>query len=599
MEYKDRLDIAAEQMNRLVKSDLVNKLRDANEATVRLLIIDEVLNVLGWDKNEYQPEQVTSKGGYTDYRLSIENQPRLIVEAKRIGTIEPFPKSIQQPQYSNSYLYNRCGPELKELLDQCSGYCAQCGVPYALATTGEVWIILLGFKYGTEWGKLKAFVFHLLEDILKRFNDFYGLVSREAVRNNGLEEKFADMTLVKPNIAIHPREKLGQSSDVGQAPNEQVIRAFFDQFMGDITVSGREKMLEQCYVENRTINEFSRDLQQILQYDAALDELDMPISEVDNSILEKELEYQYTSHDPKTILLVGNVGAGKSTFIHRFSRYEAQPRRTICTIVNVINRSVKEFERTHAEEERLAGLVLTGLSSAFRDKADPYSPEIVRGCFEVELNRFKRLSPTLFRVDPNGYAMKEEELLLDLKKDQYMHLVGYLKYIRKKRYKAWVAFDNVDRGPDSYQAFVYAFAHQLSTDTGCVTLITLRQDTFLEAKDAGFLDVRSVEWFCKRYEVACPDWVYNPVYCLSEPWFDAVHPEKPEVRERLLRQTPEPFTRRNIFCGNRRRTPLHPHRKCLKFAKRRILPIDRRSRMGITQTSLASYRCIALCVSMP
>ncbi len=43
MEYRDRLDIAAEQMDRLVKSDLLNKLREANEATVRLLIIDEVL----------------------------------------------------------------------------------------------------------------------------------------------------------------------------------------------------------------------------------------------------------------------------------------------------------------------------------------------------------------------------------------------------------------------------------------------------------------------------------------------------------------------------------------------------------------------------
>ena len=180
MEYRDRLDTAIEQMDKLVKSDLVNKLRGANEAMVRLLIIDEVLNILGWDKHEYQLEKVTSNGGYTDYRLSIENQPRLIVEAKRLGTVEPFPRSIQQSQYSNSYLYNRCGPELKELFDQCSGYCAQCGVPYALATTGEVWIILLGFKYGTEWGKLKAFVFHSLEDILKRFNDFYGLVSREA-----------------------------------------------------------------------------------------------------------------------------------------------------------------------------------------------------------------------------------------------------------------------------------------------------------------------------------------------------------------------------------------------------------------------------------
>jgi len=61
----------------------------------------------------------------------------------------------------------------------------------------------------------------------------------------------------------------------------------------------------------------------------------------------------------------------------------------------------------------------------------------------------------------------------------------------------------------------------------------------------------SVEWLCGRYEVPCPSWVYNSAYCLREPWFDSPAAHKPEVRVRLIQQTPEPFTRRNIYCGNR------------------------------------------------
>ena len=61
----------------------------------------------------------------------------------------------------------------------------------------------------------------------------------------------------------------------------------------------------------------------------------------------------------------------------------------------------------------------------------------------------------------------------------------------------------------------------------------------------------SVEYLCDRYGVFCPSWVYHPVYHLPEPWFDALMAHKPEVRERLIRETPEPFTRRNIYCGNR------------------------------------------------
>ncbi|HEY1353660.1 MAG TPA: hypothetical protein VGF67_28970 [Ktedonobacteraceae bacterium] len=491
MDARSQLEAAATRMKLLVESDLVNTLRAENEATVRLRIVDEVLSILGWQKHEYGLERVTSTGGYTDYRLSIENQTRLIVEAKRIGIMQPFLKAVRQPQYTNFFLYHRCGSEMKALFDQCLAYCAQCGVPYAIATTGEIWMIFLGFKYGTEWGKLRAFVFHSLEDISERFHDFYGLISRDAVKNNSLEEKFASMVLIKPNITVHPREQLEQASSLGQTPHRQVIRAFFDQFMGDITRPGQEKMLEQCYVENYELNEFSRELQQILQYDAMLDEAEDTIDEIDKTVLEKELEYQSYSRNPKTILLVGNVGAGKSTFIHRFSRYEAQPDRNVCTIVDLIDHATKKIEPTRAEEQHLARLALERLASEFRGKMNPYSSDVQRGCFEVELNRFKTQRQVLFKQDPASYALKEEEHILFLNQNHYKHLTGYLKYIRKKRYRVWLAFDNVDRGSESYQAFIYAFAHQLSADTGCVTLITLRQDTFLEAQEAGFLDVRS------------------------------------------------------------------------------------------------------------
>jgi hypothetical protein len=49
----------------------------------------------------------------------------------------------------------------------------------------------------------------------------------------------------------------------------------------------------------------------------------------------------------------------------------------------------------------------------------------------------------------------------------------------------------------------------------------------------------------------CPSWVHHDASCLPEPWIDSTGAHKPQVRERFLQQTPEPFTRRNLFCGNR------------------------------------------------
>ena len=61
----------------------------------------------------------------------------------------------------------------------------------------------------------------------------------------------------------------------------------------------------------------------------------------------------------------------------------------------------------------------------------------------------------------------------------------------------------------------------------------------------------SVEYLCQKYEMACPDWALASTAPLSEPWFHSPAAHKPQVRERLQRETPEPFTRRNIYCGNR------------------------------------------------
>jgi hypothetical protein len=61
----------------------------------------------------------------------------------------------------------------------------------------------------------------------------------------------------------------------------------------------------------------------------------------------------------------------------------------------------------------------------------------------------------------------------------------------------------------------------------------------------------SVEYLCQKYNLSCPDWVKKPTYILLEPWFKGLGAQKLHVQERLKQETPEPFTKRNIFCGDR------------------------------------------------
>lgn len=61
----------------------------------------------------------------------------------------------------------------------------------------------------------------------------------------------------------------------------------------------------------------------------------------------------------------------------------------------------------------------------------------------------------------------------------------------------------------------------------------------------------SVEYLCKKYDLPCPEWALNPLYSLEDPWYYAIGADLPQVRQKLRQTTPEEFSRRNIFCGDR------------------------------------------------
>ncbi len=61
----------------------------------------------------------------------------------------------------------------------------------------------------------------------------------------------------------------------------------------------------------------------------------------------------------------------------------------------------------------------------------------------------------------------------------------------------------------------------------------------------------SVEHLCKKYEISCPEWALHPRYKLEDPWYYGIGADLPQVQTKLKTTTPEEFSRRNVFCGNR------------------------------------------------
>ena len=107
---------------RRVRAGLLN-----NEAQVKQSVILPILRALGW--NTDAPEQLGAEyqagNGRVDYALLHYGQPRVFIEAKRIGSAEE-----------------------RKAQEQLFGYAADRGIPILVLTDGNRWDFYFGMGSG-------------------------------------------------------------------------------------------------------------------------------------------------------------------------------------------------------------------------------------------------------------------------------------------------------------------------------------------------------------------------------------------------------------------------------------------------------------------
>jgi predicted type IV restriction endonuclease len=118
------------------------RLASANEAQTRLLLVDRILQVLGWGWDDFNPE-TAKRRGHTDYLMTVDGRPRLVIEAKRVGHTFGFPRSgMLKTEYPLKYLRTAYGPPLTEVIEQAERYTLDSGVPFAALTNGAEWMLI-------------------------------------------------------------------------------------------------------------------------------------------------------------------------------------------------------------------------------------------------------------------------------------------------------------------------------------------------------------------------------------------------------------------------------------------------------------------------
>lgn len=296
-----------------------SKLGDANEAATRLLLVDEILSLLGWTKDEFNPESRSSPKSYIDYRLAPTGAPpRLIVEAKRVSYTFGPPRSIlRKTEYNLSYINTAFGSALNDVIEQARRYCEETGIPYAVVTNGAEWLAAqLIAPPGKSVSDLKCLYFGNLLAEGASFDVAWETLSRQSIVAGGLEETFDALNRLEYEFYREPRAELGEwwGFNPHSAP-PQHIREFYHRFFDEMIDPRRRTMLEHCFVTSSRLDQYESALKRALS-DAAPKYVP-DAEELEPGDTRKLLSISTGDRQGRVVLVVGSVGAGKTTFITR------------------------------------------------------------------------------------------------------------------------------------------------------------------------------------------------------------------------------------------------------------------------------------------
>jgi hypothetical protein len=453
-------------------------------------LIDELFfSVLGWDKNDFKPEESEDKE-FADYTFFNPNRC-LIVEAKRTGTYFEMPSGYKKTEYKLSSLIKDSEP-ISKAIYQALGYCSKRGVEYGAVANGYQIIIFLASRNdGISPIEGKALVYESLEKILENFLEFWQSLSPSAVKERRLSNKLKDnqIILLPPKLS---------SKITGYPGNKNRNTLQVDlQIVGEVVLEDVVKneeiesdFVKETYCSSGALSQYALVSKSILEtrYALLFDQnytSDKPLinDAVTKKGVSKEIFAESLSKRP--ILLIGDVGTGKSMFI-KYLRNNAAKEVFDKSYTIYIDLGSKA-----AFEVDLKKFVQVEIENIFREKynIDFEERNFVRGVYHGELIRFsKGIHGDLKETDPQEYKKQEIKFLEEKLLVKYNHIKACLENITKSWKKQVVIFiDNVDQRNNEIQEEAFLAANEIAQNWPATIFLTIRPSTFYLSKKLGAL----------------------------------------------------------------------------------------------------------------
>lgn len=358
---------------------------------------------------------------------------------------------------------------LKKAMNQAFEYCTIRGIKYGIVTNGYQYVIFEAFKRGVPWGKRKCIIFNGIEDIKSHFGFFFKYLNKESVYEGSLDTLFldraSDLTYKRPLDAI-----INKDAKTPRNYLAQYLQPFIDFLFKDITDQIQIDVLRKCYVYDKACNENENGIRQFF-YDIIPDSAKKDgvkfFSETEKSAgwFEDCIRFVRKNYNRgAVILLLGGVGSGKTTFIHRFFNIITEDElKDIWFYV--------DFSKAPTSEDKIEDFIFENIIKNFEDK---YLQK-----FEGDFSKF-------------GIELNNEN------KEKYVtRLCAVLTCFN---YSLSLVLDNVDRCSIDLQENIIKESHHLADKLSIVVILALREESYFRSKLSGALDA----YHSNKFHISSP-----------------------------------------------------------------------------------------------
>lgn len=465
-----------------VKADVDSRdLASANEAQTRYDVIDRIIKeVLGWNYGAVSVEEhapTSTKAGFVDYLLR-SGDVSIIVEAKKIGAAFPTPTINKRLKLNGTVLGSG---EIARAITQARQYAITKGSHVAVVTNGTCWCF-----------------FNVVDSSL----DSYATLLFPFTKDGHAEELFN--FLASDNVAEGSVSRI--TNDL-PPPEERLLDAFksaddrvdrnniadqiapaLDGAMYSESILHDREALKRCFVTTEARTKFDAMLGMHLAdpKPAAVTPAKRITRGKRGDHLERIISSGAPGHAPPVTLIIGPVGAGKSTYLKHFelvSGSEALASKS----AHWIYVDMEEVGKSGDPRQFIYGKLKSYLDARSNVIDQKLVAAEIDAAYKVEIEAMRRGPLSFLSKDDQEAQRAISAFLMDEYKATEPYVDKLLGYIAQNQL-AVVVLDNVDLyEDDALETTVFAEGLALSKRIHCHVIVSVRDTTFVRHKtDSAF-----------------------------------------------------------------------------------------------------------------